>query len=279
MTTHRRLLSVFVAVGSLTLVRPVAAAEPAAETTTTAAPLTVALELTFAGLSNDEQAELTTLVRTELDTGAAALGLQPSADGQADLIMRTDISRPDGQTSVYLISTTIEFEGEIIREVREDVCLRCTAAEVAAESLTALPDAAGQAHEARANAAPPELPPPVVASLDEPVACPTRRPLGPLGYVGIASMGLGLGAAIAGAVLLHRGRVVTSPPGALELETVDHRPAGVALTGAGLGVVVIGNVLFALDLSVLRHRKHGRVELSQVGMMTEAGGFVLSGRF
>lgn len=279
MTTYRRLFSAVVAIGSLIFVRPVAAAEPAADTTTTAAPVTVALELTFAGLSSDEQAELTKLVRTELDTGAAALGLQPIADGQADLIMRTDISRPDGQTSVYLITTTIEFEGEIIREVREDVCLRCTAAEVAAESLTVLPDAAGQAVEARANAAPPEPPPPVVESLDEPIACPTRRPLGPLGYVGVASMGVGLGAAIAGAVLLHRGRVVTSSPGALELETVDHRPAGVALTGAGLGVVVIGNVLFALDLSVLRHRKHGRVELSQVGMMTDAGGFVLSGRF
>lgn len=281
MNTYHRWLPLVLAMMAPAFAGPAAAAEPAPETETEAnSPLTVALEFQYAGLTDQEQAQVTTLVRSQLDTHASAHGLQV-AEGETDLLVRVDISRPEKASSVYLITTIIELDGEIIREVHEAVCLRCTADEIATETLEVLPAAAAHAHKVRAEAAAPEPPPPSMETEQAPVETPTKqRGLGPVGYVGIASSALGLGAAIAGGVFLHRGRVVTSESSAPTIDTVDYRPAGLAMVGAGFGVMVVGNVLLALDLTVLRHRRtRAHVELVGINMSTDGRGIALSGRF
>jgi hypothetical protein len=246
-------------------------------------PLAVALELSFDELPPALQTELEPLTRAELDSLARTHGFSAAAvGGPADLMIHAKVSQPEGQSSVFLITASVEFEGETIREVKEDVCLRCTTSEVASEILVILPDALTQAREARAQAAA-EAPPPTVDS--EPVEAPILRDepalLGPVGYVGIASSALGLGAAIAGGVFLHRGEVVVGEPLGPTIETVDHRPAGLALIGTGLGVMVLGNILLGVDLGILRkHRTEKTAQL--VGFGATAGtcsGVVLHGRF
>ncbi|PRP99911.1 hypothetical protein [Enhygromyxa salina] len=269
--------------GSLCVATPVSAQDPVTNTAPSESPpLTVALELGVDGLPKDLQPDVRSQAQAELEALAKTHAFTLVTEGEPDLVIRASVSQPKGQSSVYLISSSVEFDGETISEAQEDVCLRCTAREVAAESLALLPGAVEQARKARAAAAPPD--PDVVEEVECPQApvVPSRvAPLGPVGYAGIASSALGLGAAIAGVVVLHRGAVVTSEPGAPVLAITDYRPAGVGLLGAGLGVMVIGNVLLALDLSVLHKRRAAPTAgITGVGLTTNNGAaLTVQGRF
>jgi hypothetical protein len=245
-------------------------------------PLTVTYELTIDEVPEALRASVLALTQAEFEALAATHNLELAAAEQPpDLFLRATVSRPEGQSSVFLISSSVEFEGRTISERREDVCLRCTPPEVASESLVLLPEAAEQVRKARADAAPPAPDPSIEEPANEPIIAKRVAPLGPVGYVGIASSALGLGAAIAGSVVLHRGVIVTSEPGAIVIDSIDNRPVGVALVGAGLGVMVVGNVLLALDLSVLHKRRAATAaRLTSVGLTTNNGaGVSFHGRF
>jgi hypothetical protein len=221
------------------------------------------------------------LLRTQLGSLASEHDFTLDETGDPDVTMRVRITQPEGQAAVYLITATAELDGETIAETREQVCLRCTPDEVASESLTILPGAVEQARKALAEAEPPPPEPTIDEPEDEPFVDARVAPLGPAGYVGIAASAVGLGAAIAGTVLMYRGEVVTSDPGAPEVQTTDYRTVGVALVGAGLGTMVLGNVLLAVDLGVLRERRsEARAELTGVGLLTRgATGLSVQGRF
>jgi hypothetical protein len=258
------------------------AAEPASDTAPSAEPpLKVQLDLVTESVPEAQRAEIEKLIQSELESLGQEHGFMPAAAGVADLVMHAEVSQPEGQTAVFLISATVEFEGETIASMREDVCLRCTAQEVATETLAVLPGAVEHAQQARAEAAPPPPELPAEGVETEPVVEARAAALGPVAYTGIASSVLGLGAAITGAVFLHRGEVVTSSPGAALIESLDYRPPGAALVGAGLGALVVGNVLLAVDLSVLRdRRRRARAELTGVGVtMSRTAGLSVHGRF
>ncbi|KIG15275.1 hypothetical protein DB30_05819 [Enhygromyxa salina] len=268
--------------GSLSLASTAAAQDPASNRAQPEDhPLTVALELGVEGLPKDLQPEVLSITQAELEQLGATHGFTLATNDAPDLVMRATVSQPKGQTSVFLISSSVEFEGKTISEAKEDVCLRCTPSEVAAESLAILPDAVAHARKARAEAAPPPLPPDDEQPKEDPVGAVHVRSLGPAGYAGIASSALGLGAAIAGTVVLHRGLVVTSEPGAPIVDTIDYRPPGVAMLGAGLGLMVVGNVLLALDLSVLHKRRAATTaKVTGFGLTTQNGaGLTIRGQF
>jgi hypothetical protein len=81
------------------------------------------------------------------------------------------------------------------------------------------------------------------------------KPIGPLGGVGIGVAVLGVGATIAGAVELSKGKVYD--PGTLDrpdLEFTDHRPPGQALLGVGIATATVGVALLVTDV-VIRSKK------------------------
>lgn len=86
---------------------------------------------------------------------------------------------------------------------------------------------------------------------------PPPSPIGPLGGVGIGVAALGLGAVVWGAVDLSRGRVDDDPPGS-DLATrqtwTDYGPRGALLLGVGIGGVVVGGAMLAVDV-VIRAKK------------------------
>jgi hypothetical protein len=76
------------------------------------------------------------------------------------------------------------------------------------------------------------------------------KPIGALGYAGIGTAVLGLGATIGGAVELSRGRVYEpgdSAQAGYELRGVDH-PPGYVLLGIGVAAVSAGLVMIGVDV-------------------------------
>ncbi|MFO7564313.1 MAG: hypothetical protein R6X02_16825 [Enhygromyxa sp.] len=272
-------------IAALSLAAPVAwASEPSTEAASAAEPsLTIALEIDVEVGDESKQAAVVSATEAALGELEQQQGLQRAKGDPADLSLRVRIWQPEPK--VLVVDSEVEFEGEILSHQEGVVCMDCSAEDAAAKALTILPEALDQARAARAQAEPP--PPAIEEASDEDAPPPSsKRPgvLGPVGYAGIGASVLGLGGAIVGAVYLHRGRVLENDPGAAVLEYTDHRPLGVGLLGAGLGVMVVGNVLLGVDLGILRPRRESRgsarIELTGVSVLArESRGVTISGRF
>ena len=83
--------------------------------------------------------------------------------------------------------------------------------------------------------------------------------IGPLGGVGIGVAALGLGATIAGAVELSKGKVydpntIDSP----NPQFTDHQPAGRALLGVGIASVAVGVALLVTDVAIRAKKRRNR---------------------
>jgi len=238
------------------------------------APLEVELGLELGEVPDGQRASLRAGIEADLAALGEAHGFALTAE-HAPTRVDVEIVQPQGQASVLLLTTVVSFEGETIAEARESVCLRCTPEEVVDESLAIIPDAMVRAHELAA--AEPE--PSAAASAGEEVAADDgaapppglarAKALGPAGYVGISAGALGLGVAIAGTFVLSRVEVLVGEPGAVEFEKTNLRPIGVGMIMGGLGAMVVGNVLLAVDLSVLRERRRQRARLTSVGVVTQ----------
>lgn len=115
----------------------------------------------------------------------------------------------------------------------------------------------------------------------EPVEVP--RPIGPLGIGGAIGLAAGLGLSIAGSVELGRG-VVVDIDLAKEIGTqIDHRPAGRALLGAGIGVAVVGIALLATDVAIRAKKRKAAASQHSVtitpALRPDYAGIGLGGRF
>lgn len=199
---------------------------------------------------------------------------------EAELIFRLTITQPDPKSRTYLISSVSIYPGGLV-EGPERACLQCGPAEVIAEAFGDLEKAVGVAFEHRANVEPEgaEPPPP---ELPEPAPEPRVRKIGPVGYVGISSLALGVGSLIAGGVFLARGVVVEPDTGALFLNATDYRPLGAALLGAGAGMMVLGSVMVGVDAGVLLPRRRTRARAQLDGVALASGGrtgVFFAGRF
>jgi hypothetical protein len=245
-------VAVAVALGSAS---PITHASQPASSTQTEIPLTAALQLEVEvgdpalrdAISEATDAEFERLrAEHQLDLGAEA----------AELIVRVRIWQPE--PNAVVIDAEIRLDEQAIAGQEGLVCMGCEVAELARASLTLVAEAVAEAREARARTRPPQAdgsPSDLPRASEVEPAKRRARALGPVGYAGIAASGVGLGAAIVGAVFVHRGREIHGDPGAPVLDYTDYRPLGVALVGAGLGVMVVGNVLLGVDLGLLRDRR------------------------
>lgn len=109
----------------------------------------------------------------------------------------------------------------------------------------------------------------------------TKR-IGALGYVGIGTAALGLGATIGGAVELSRGRAYDPEVGAdyYALSGVDHRPPGYVLLGVGVAAVSAGLVMLGVDVGRrAKQRKSARGQRALVVPILSPTGVGVVGRF
>lgn len=260
-----------------------AQSEPASEQSS-AQPIGVHVEIVADTLPSARQAAVKAEVERQFDEIATAKGLVKAEPSDADLVIRLEFTQPNPKAEIFVIHGLALHGDEVLRRDQTRTCMECTPAEIAANGLMTLDPAveelearraeAAAQREAKAAARAAEAPPIV----DETPAPRVKR-MGTVGYVGIASSAIGLGSAIAGGVLVHRG---TEPIGT-GLTLTDYRPPGQALIGVGLGLMVIGGVLQAVDLAVLtpRRRSRAHAELDGFTFIATANGpgVVVSGRF
>jgi hypothetical protein len=266
---------------------PAAAAPP--ESTVEAPsvePISVHIEIVADTLSNTMRTKVTAEVEQQFADIAPAHGLVQAESPAAELVIRLEFTQPDPKVGVFVTHALAVYSGDVLQRDEARTCVQCTASEVAADGLKILVPAADLVEARRAEAAAQrqaeldaaEPPPPVV---DAPPRSAVRHRIGPVGYVGISSSAIGLGTAIAGAVLLNRGSVPTSTD-ATFISVINYRPAGQALAGVGLGLMVVGNVLLAVDLGIFapRRESRARVKIAGVTVVAEHGpGVVVNGRF
>jgi len=164
-------------------------------------------------------------VRVKIDTPQASVA-DPEGDSRGRLLASCTACS-DQELAGLAIEAMI---GAI--ELHEDALEAQRVAE--AEAARAAAAAAESASEPR-----PPLPP---VSLDH----PPRRGPGPLGWSGVAVLGLGAGAMVTGAVLASRRPAPF--PGELRVDELrDVRPAGYAVLGVAVALLVTGAVLLVVD--------------------------------
>ena len=249
-------------------------------------PLGVAVELVSETLAKDDQNKIATTLDERLTALADAHGmvrvsLETVSRDEIDLYVRLEVTQPDPSVEVFLVQAVALHRGDVAR--REDVrsCVQCTASELVEDGLKIIPVVLEDIEARRADAAAEEVPPAPEPPPPETRDVAPSRALGPVGITGISASALGLGGAIAGAILLGRGRVEEPVPGAM-IEFVDYRPPGRALLGVGLGLMVVGEVLLAVDLSVLARKRRARAtaELSYLApTLMDGPGIAVGGRF
>jgi hypothetical protein len=141
-------------------------------------------------------------------------------------------------------------------------CTACSDAELAGLAIEAVLEAielhedALEAQRAAAEAATAVAPSPTEpeARPTPPPAAAPRRPLGALGGVGVAMLGVGVGAAVTGAVLASRPPAPY--PGEPRVDVLrDLRPPGYAVLGVGAALLVTGAVLLVVDRRKARARR------------------------
>jgi hypothetical protein len=224
----------------------------------------------------------------QLEKLAAEHGLVITERESATLVVRIELVQPE--PGIVLVQAIAIHDAEVLQRDDTRPCIQCTTVEIVEDATRIIPDALSLLAERRAEdaaaaiaaaQAAEEAAMRVEAPLPEASSSKPARVLGPVGYVGIASSVLGVGATIGGAVLLARGRVedVQGPV----IHVTDYRPPGRALVGVGLGMFVVGNVLFAVDLTVLaqgrRARAQAKLDHLSFTLIDGGPGFVAGGRF
>jgi hypothetical protein len=249
-------------------------------------PISVRIELITDTLSKTEQADVADQFRQQYAPLSRQHGLYDEAE-QPVLVFRFEFGELDKAASVYVVHAQASYLGEVLHRDDARTCVNCTPADLVSEALRIVPLAANEVVERRTQAlmavaetAPATAePPPSAPEGAEPT--PRARVIGPVGYVGIASSVLGFGSGVAGIFVLDRG--VQPDADNYGLTVTNYRPAGKALLGAGLGLLVVGNVLLAVDLAVLTPRRrahvHAKVDGLSITVADHSTGVAVRGRF
>jgi hypothetical protein len=244
--------------------------------------LRVNIDLIVDTLPERMQAKVAAELERQFAVLAEQFGLVLVPRDAATLFVRLELNQPDKSAEVFLVDTVAVYDGDVLPRESARACIQCTPAEMVEDGLKIVPSALAQIEQRRAEAA-------VAAAQAEAAAeqvedAPSESPpmasvrqLGAAGYVGISSSVLGLGSTIGSSVLLARGS-----PDPTSVQDVNLRAPGTVLVGAGLGMMVVGAVLLAVDLTVLeqRRRSKARARIDSVSLGTTSGpALVVSGRF
>ncbi|PRP89915.1 hypothetical protein ENSA5_70220 [Enhygromyxa salina] len=184
-------------------------------------------------------------------------GYKVTDKADADVTVRVRLSFYNEEDLDYQVDVDISAGSEIVR-LETVGCPQCVDDDLLTkvdEQGAAMTDAIGKALAQARDADSTTEPPATQASEPEEVA-----PIGALGGVGIGVAVLGLGATVAGAVELSRGRVYDQPADGLELGYVDHRPPGAVLLGVGVPVFVAGAAMLIADVVIRSNKRKRRQE-------------------
>lgn len=101
--------------------------------------------------------------------------------------------------------------------------------------------------------------------------------IGAAGYAGIGALAVGAGVTLGGAIVLLQGESRRlRPEHDQQLEVTDRAPLGAGLTVVGVGLLVAGAVLVAVDQTVLRKRRARQTQASVVVPIVSPAGLGLS---
>lgn len=192
--------------------------------------------------------------REKIHTGITEAGFVITDEVTADATVRLSLKVDDAANFIYHfeIEIAVGDQHTVLDQAKCEDCLTDKLVLVAEQQAPRIIDALKVAR-VRSNAPPTTLPH-EPTNEDEKV-----EPLGPLGGVGIGVAVLGLGATIAGAVEISKGKVVD--PDSLDrpdLEFTDHRPAGRALLGVGVAAVTVGVALLVTDVVIRSKKRRGQ---------------------
>ncbi|MEX1362992.1 MAG: hypothetical protein AB1Z98_07695 [Nannocystaceae bacterium] len=256
-------------------------------------PSTVRLSIDHSKLLGPEPARVAErTVRYIREDGTQALDEQHEVtvvdDPEAPQIV-VELSWANHGESIYGVVMRTQRPGHDPRMLESFEC-ECIDSGLTAAIVQRLPDALAQlAEDPTAATAPdpgPKVAPPVVVEGPPPGPPgdgPSDRPakataLGPLGYAGIVVTAGGLGMTGVGIAQLVRGQVTEPSADEQRDWQRDHRPAGRAWLGAGLGTAAVGITMLVVDVTVLKKRRARALTWAPTGGPTQVG-LSVSGRF
>lgn len=246
-------------------------------------PIPIRIELVTDTLSKTAQSDIAEAVKRAFAPISRKYGLYHS--DEPDLVIRLEFGEADRNAGIYVIHAQATFRGEVLRRDEPRTCVNCTPVDLVADGLQIVAVAAEEVIERQIRAAEElesteDAPPPPPVDED---AMPRARTVGAAGYVGASSVVFGLGAAIAGTVMLDRGVVKEGYNSSSPFFTVtDYATPGKIWIGTGLGLMVVGTVLLTVDLTVLHARRQARARATIDGFavtVSDTPGFAVRGRF
>ena len=231
-------------------------------------PMTSALALEVEVDEAELREAIVDAIVAEFERIGGERGLELVAAGTDAAELHVEVRVWEPEPGAVVLDTRVRLDDQTLAEQVDLVCMGCDVAEVADASLSPLPDAITQAHATRAEASAAQVTP---TASDLPTDVQPRRAwqarrLGPVGITGVAASGIGFAATIVGVVALDQA--TRNPVGPEAGPRPQPRTLGLGLVGAGIGVMVVGQVLLALDLGPLRDRqaRHGARRARRAGL-------------
>lgn len=209
--------------------------------------------------------------------GERNVPLDPSS---ADAVIKVGLRWQVYLDSHYEIRVEVQRAGSTQLVTDSLECVLCDGTKLAAVLVDEVPsllrhlEVTSPEEESETEAGPPVSVATSGAPADEPA--PRAKPLGPVGYAGIAaSIVGGVGIAV-GAVSLARGEQETLEGNPRFQRIDDYRPRGAALVGVGGAVFVAGVVMIVVDQTVLKRRRVRSARRPLVSPTVHANGAALT---
>lgn len=261
-----RMLATFVATGMALAFAHEAVAKPRVANAT---PRALTLEVTV-GIGGDGEA-LETAIANRLRTGIAqgsSYDIQPNAD----VHLTVDVGWKGESRADYAVVATVANERVLAHA--ESVCELCNSKElltmVDAQVATAL-------SELQLEEPPPEAKPAPVVSAPEVAPASTAKRVGPLGWGGLALLVAGTGTAVAGGILIGKGKEETLANDTRLLRSVNYRRPGIIVLSVGTAAALAGGAMFVID-QVRRRPSKREIAMAPVFGFGMAG-VALAGKF
>lgn len=238
------------------------------------------------GPEPEEIAKLTALYIREDSTKALESEHQVSVGDNAEApAIVVELSWVDHSESVYGVTMRTQQPGHAPQLLETFEC-ECIDSGLTAAVVERIPAALAQLSEPPETHEPVE-PIPTETSSDSPPSTAADNgesakreaaALGPVGYAGSVVAVGGLGMSGFGISELAKGQVEEPTSDEQRGQRQDHRPAGRAWLGAGLGVAAVGVAMIVVDATVLKKKRARALTLAPMTNPTLVG-LSMAGRF